>query len=249
MTAKASDVVVAVRRQDGPTERATRRWERFAIDKARARTVADLLDAIAADPRTVQGDITSPVVWDAACTWPSCGVCTMLIDGAARPACGTLVDEVVRRGVVVLEPLAKFPLIRDLMVDRQSLRERATRAASFAEPRAEDRAEGRAAAIERWALMRCSECGACLEACPEAAPARRYVGPAAIALGLEASLRRPDHAPKRLVAMLAKGGIDDCGLAQNCVAVCPERVPLDDALFATARAVSRHLFGRLWRRR
>ena len=48
-----------------------------------------------------------------------CGACTMLINGVARQACSTLIDSLEQP--ITLAPLTKFPLVRDLKVDRQKL--------------------------------------------------------------------------------------------------------------------------------
>jgi succinate dehydrogenase / fumarate reductase iron-sulfur subunit len=34
------------------------------------------------------------------------------------------------------------------------------------------------------------------------------------------------HREERLRALMSEGGIQDCGKAQNCVEVCPKRIPL-----------------------
>src|SRR2546425_4734875 len=45
-----------------------------------------------------------------------CGSCAMLINGKARMACSALVDSLAQP--IRLEPLTKFPVVRDLAVDR-----------------------------------------------------------------------------------------------------------------------------------
>jgi succinate dehydrogenase / fumarate reductase iron-sulfur subunit len=40
---------------------------------------------------------------------------------------------------------------------------------------------------------------------------------------------------KRLETMMAPGGISGCGNAQNCVKVCPKKIPLTDAIAAIGR--------------
>ena len=44
--------------------------------------------------------------------------------------------------------------------------------------------------------------------------------------------------PERLRVMMQDGGIGDCGNAQNCVAVCPKKIPLTDAIAAVGRDVT-----------
>ena len=48
-----------------------------------------------------------------------CGSCAMRINGKARMACSALVDNLEQP--IRIEPLSKFPLVRDLQVDRSVL--------------------------------------------------------------------------------------------------------------------------------
>jgi succinate dehydrogenase / fumarate reductase iron-sulfur subunit len=55
------------------------------------------------------------------------------------------------------------------------------------------------------------------------------------------------NAAERLEALMADGGIDDCGNAQNCVRACPKEIPLTTAIAEMFRATTVHglrkLFG------
>ena len=43
------------------------------------------------------------------------------------------------------------------------------------------------------------------------------------------------HAAARLEELIAPGGVQDCGNAQNCVKVCPKEVPLTWAIGEAGR--------------
>src|SRR3979411_2534404 len=74
---------------------------------------------IAADPVTADGQPTTPIVYDSNCLEAICGSCPLLINGKARMACSALVDKLEQP--IKLEPLSKFPVVRDLSVDRSVL--------------------------------------------------------------------------------------------------------------------------------
>jgi succinate dehydrogenase / fumarate reductase iron-sulfur subunit len=38
------------------------------------------------------------------------------------------------------------------------------------------------------------------------------------------------NAQERLAEIMGRGGLADCGNAQNCVEVCPKEIPLTEAL-------------------
>ena len=54
-----------------------------------------------------------------------------------------------------------------------------------------------------------------------------------------------NNAPERLEAIMGKGGITDCGNAQNCVKVCPKDIPLTDAIAELGRATTVQWFKNL----
>ncbi len=74
---------------------------------------------IAANPVTAEGHATTPVTYDSNCLEEICGSCAMRINGKARMACSALVDNLEQP--IRVEPLSKFPLVRDLQVDRSVL--------------------------------------------------------------------------------------------------------------------------------
>ena len=49
-----------------------------------------------------------------------CGACAMLINERPRLACSTFLHT-LKGSTITLEPLSKFPLVRDLIVDRSNL--------------------------------------------------------------------------------------------------------------------------------
>jgi succinate dehydrogenase / fumarate reductase iron-sulfur subunit len=52
------------------------------------------------------------------------------------------------------------------------------------------------------------------------------------------------HAATRLDAVMGEGGVEDCGKAQNCAAVCPKEIPLVDSIAVVGRETTkRMLFG------
>jgi succinate dehydrogenase / fumarate reductase iron-sulfur subunit len=232
MSDKLESLRIEVQRQDGPGM--PPRWESYRRDARKLTTVADLLDSLTDDPTTTEGKRVAPIVWASACTFPVCGSCAMLVNGRAALACATKLSEVGNKGRLRLAPLSKFPLYRDLWVDTSRMASAAKRLVDWHEPPEQEIPTGPAL---RAALSRCTDCGCCVEACPETSPQRAFVGPAAIAAAHSAALLEPK--PARIRALLMPGGIDDCGRSESCVEVCPEGIPLDESLGWASRAASR----------
>ena len=59
------------------------------------------------------------VAWDCACLEKKCGACAMVVSGRPALACAVSLGAAAdSSGEITLEPLRKFPRIRDLQVDR-----------------------------------------------------------------------------------------------------------------------------------
>ena len=148
---------------------------------------------------------------------------------------------------VTLEPMTKFPVVRDLMVDRQRMFKSlmtvkgwvpidGTHALGAGPTESPEQQE------LRYALSRCMTCGCCLEACPQFLEENDFIGPAAISQARYFNAHSTGDVlhDERLEAMEQPGGITDCGNAQNCVKVCPKEIPLTESIAAMGRQTTVH---------
>lgn len=234
-------VTIRIRRQDGPDK--PHRWEEFSVPHRPNMNVISCLQFIAANPVTTEGRATTTPVWDSGCLEEVCGACTMLINGKVRQSCSALVDKVGEQGQpITLEPMSKFPLIRDLFVDRSRLFNDLKRVKAWVPVDGTyDLGAGPAISQElqdqRYPLSRCISCGCCLEACPQYTPVNEFVG-AAVISQVRLFNDHPTGAAlkgERLEALMEEGGIADCGKAGNCVKVCPKDIPLLESIAAVQR--------------
>lgn len=226
-------VRLKIRRQNAPDQPAF--WEEFAVDYSPKMNIISCLMEIQKDPVNAQGQKTNPVVWECNCLEEVCGACTMNINGQARQACSALVDQLEQP--IVLEPLRKFPILRDLMVDRTIMFENLKRVHAWIDiDGTYDLGPGpRMAEVDRvWAyeLSKCMTCGCCMESCPQVNSRSRFIGPAAVSQARLFNTHPSGamHKHIRLSALMGDGGITDCGNAQNCVRACPKEIPLTTSL-------------------
>src|SRR5487761_1500427 len=110
-------IKIEIKRQSGPDAKAT--VEKFELPYRPNMNVISVLREIAATPVTADGKETTPITYDANCLEEICGSCAMRINGRARMACSALVKNFEQP--IKVEPLSKFPLVRDLQVDRSVL--------------------------------------------------------------------------------------------------------------------------------
>ena len=240
-TEPTTDVILRIRRQDGPDQPA--RWEEFSVPRRPNMNIISCLQHIAAYPETTEGKATTPPVYDSGCLEEVCGSCTMIINGTVRQSCSALVKKIETPGEpITLEPMTKFPLVRDLFVDRQRLFDDLMRVKAWVPiDGTYDLGSGPPISLElqeeRYPLSRCISCGCCLEACPQYTPTNHFVGAAVIS---QARLFN-DHPigkalkSERLNVLMEPGGVADCGKAGNCVEVCPKEIPLLESIAAVQR--------------
>jgi succinate dehydrogenase / fumarate reductase iron-sulfur subunit len=242
---------LGVQRRD--REDAPLRWETFELTYRRNLNVISALMDVRKNPVTVDGEQTSPPVWDMSCLEQVCGICTMVIDGKVRQSCSALIDDLLLASgsdTVTLQPMSKFPNVRDLKVDRSKMFDHLKQVHAWVElDGSYDLGPGpqlsNETAQERYAFSRCMTCGCCLEACPQYDD-DKYVGPQAIA---QARLFNMHPVGKididdRLNGLMGEDGITNCGNAQNCVQVCPMNIPLTKAIYETNRDITvEALFG------
>ena len=240
-TTATGTITIRIRRQDGPDKPS--RYEEFAVPKRPNMNIISCLQFIAAHPKTIEGKDTTTPVWDSGCLEEVCGACTMIINGKARQSCSALVDRVSPDGSpITLEPMTKFPLVRDLWVDRSRLFNDLTRIKAWVPVDGTyDLGPGPAISQElqdeRYPLSRCISCGCCLEACPQYLPTNKFVGAAVISQARLFNDHPTGAALKddRLQALMGDGGVQECGKAGNCVQVCPKEIPLLESIAAVQR--------------
>ena len=267
--AAAKTIHVRVLRQDAPGQESY--WERHAVPYEPNMNVISVLQRMAAQAETADGNPVTPVAWDCNCLEEVCGACTMLINGRTRQACSALVDKLLVDNPegIELRPMSKFPVLRDLMVSRARLFRALQKAKAWipvdgyydlgSGPK-----QSPADQEVAYPLSECMSCGCCLEACPQytkieltkrdgetdaefkARETSAYDGAFIGAHAISQVMLFNTHptgkmnAGERLDALTAEGGIQVCGNAQNCVAVCPKHIPLTTSIARAGRATTLH---------
>src|SRR5690348_1693570 len=238
-------VELRILRQDLPTghAQANQRWEEFAVPFRPGMNIISCLQAIQRNPVNAAGQPTTPVVWESSCLEEVCGACTMVINGKVRQACSALVENLSQP--ITLEPCKTFPVVRDLVVNRQRMFEALKRIHGWIpiDGTYDLGAGPRMAEADRqisYILSTCMTCGACLEACPNVSQESPFIGPAAInqARLFNSHPTGKMNAYERLEALMDEGGIAYCGNSQNCVRVCPKGIPLTDSIAEMNRQVN-----------
>lgn len=233
-------IIVRVKRQSAPNEKSE--WDEFVIPYSPNMNVISCLMEIRKNPVKRDGTPTSPPAWEMNCLENVCGSCTMVMNGKVGQSCATLVDSLAQP--ITLEPMKKFPLIRDLIVDRSSMFATLKKIRAWIPidgtydlgpgPRIAERDRQ-----EAYHYSQCMTCGVCLEVCPQVNDHSPFIG--AFAMGqVDLFNSHPTgsmNREERLEALAGDGGVTSCGNAQNCVKACPKEIPLTEAIAEMNRDV------------
>jgi succinate dehydrogenase / fumarate reductase iron-sulfur subunit len=240
-----SSIKVEIKRQSNPNAPSV--TEKFEVPYRPGMNITSLLGEIALNPVDVSGRPTTPITYDSNCLEEICGSCAMLINGKATMACSALVDKLTgpnKDQPITLAPLSKFPVVRDLAVDRSVLFENLKRVKAWVPidgtyalgegPRQLPQLQE-----ELYPLSNCISCTICMEVCPQFNDVTGFVGAATIAQ-TKLFNRNPTGKvleAERLRALSGDGGIQECSFAQNCVQACPKQLPLTEAISDMGRDV------------
>ncbi len=163
------------------------------------------------------------------CRMGICGSCGADVNGHPKLTCGTYVRE-FRRRVVTVDPLANFPIIKDLVVDIDDFLNKLASVTPYIVRKDEGDLKQEyiqypedVEAYRQQSL--CINCMLCYAACPVFGQSHEFVGPAASALALR-YIRdsRDEGADARLAQLNTKTGVWECTFVGECSVVCPKDV-------------------------
>jgi len=185
----------------------------------------------------IKDDLDGTLSFRWSCRMGVCGSCGMMVNGIPVLTCATFMEKVLRRshGAVThpirVEPLANFPVIRDLIIDMNGFMQKLKRVKPWiirAEEKPLSQGEYRqtpAQLAEYKQYSMCINCMLCYSACPIVGLEPGFFGPAAIALAQRYNFDNRDQGKKQRNEILSEDdGIWECTLVGECSVVCPKDV-------------------------
>ena len=209
-------MIVTIKRQKSPEAEAY--WQSFRYDGPEHVTVSAVLDALnyTDDLFDIDGKPAPRIRWECSCMQAVCGGCAMVINGVPALACATFADE-VKGEKLVIEPLSKFPVLADLIVDRSSIYENLIRAKAYLENIA---ATDKRQYEQQYSVAKCLKCGLCLEVCPNYHPGGEFFGAVLANEGYLTASQSADKAAPVIKEYKSHFGAG-CSKALSCQTVCP----------------------------
>ncbi|MBR3158817.1 MAG: hypothetical protein IKG18_10455 [Atopobiaceae bacterium] len=215
---------VSILRQESPT--AEPYWESFCYDGPTETSVAGMLDHLNFhdDILNDAGQKTRRIAWECSCMQGTCGACAMVINGMPALACDTFLRDLVAgrpEEEIVLRPLSKFPVIRDLVVDRASIQDNLKRSDVFIgsyQPMDDE------SFSLQYEAAKCLKCGLCLEVCPNYTNGNTFFG-AVFANDCYLVHARNREKSREIKKTYARHFGSACSKSLSCMDVCPMRIP------------------------
>lgn len=212
-------MIVKIKRQRAPETDAY--WQSFSYQGPEHVTVSAVLDALnyTDDLFDVEGEPAPRIRWECSCMQAVCGGCAMVINGVPALACATFADE-VKGKEIVLEPLSKFPVVADLIVDRSVIYENLTSAKAYLDTLA---ANDKRQHQQQYSVAKCLKCGLCLEVCPNYHSGEDFYGAVFANESYLIVSQSADKAPSLTKEYKTHFGAG-CSKALSCQSVCPMKI-------------------------
>ncbi len=200
-------------------------WQEYEVPLRKEWTVLDGLNH-------VKNEVDTTLSFRWSCRMGICGSCGMNVDGEPKLSCGTFLTDYAP-GPVTVEPLANFPVVRDLVVDLTDFMQKLPRVKPWiirpddhrtVEPDVEYlQTPEQLDAYKQFSM--CINCMLCYAACPVYGLDPEFIGPAAIALAERYDLDSRDRGNReRLDVLIEHDGVWDCTFVGECTRVCPKHV-------------------------
>jgi len=204
------------------------RFQRYKVPCKSDWVVLDALNHVKAEQ-----DPTLSYRWS--CHMAVCGSCGMMVNGEPKLACKAFLRNYT--GVIRVEPLAHFPIERDLVTVIDDFMDKLKRVRPYLIPKEEKSlAAGEyrqtPAELKKYKqYTQCINCMLCYAACPEYGLIPKFIGPAAITLAHRYNQDSRDGGREQRQEEIATSeGVWECSFAGACSEVCPEHVDPASAL-------------------
>jgi succinate dehydrogenase/fumarate reductase iron-sulfur protein len=188
-------------------------WESYQIPWVVTMTVVQALEWL--------WDQGNYIAFRANCREFTCGSCAILINGKPALACDTPLKD-----NMYLEPLTRFPVVKDLVVDQSAVRDKWRELELWPHVRDDEPIlHVSQETHEGWhrSFARCIECYSCQDACPtsdtEDSP---FAGPMWMLMIARAKAHPKDNLDR--LQQASDQGIGICTTCYECYDVCPVNI-------------------------
>lgn len=177
----------------------------------------------------IKDEMDGTLTYRWSCRMGVCGSCGMNVNGVPKLTCATFLRDY--EGEMRVEPLANFPIMRDLVVNMSDFMEKLQRVKPFIIRKEEKplsqgeylQTPKQHEAYRQFSM--CINCMLCYSACPVYGSEPEFLGPAAIALAHRYNTDSRDEGRAERSPIVGRGdGAWMCTFVGECSQVCPKHV-------------------------
>ena len=195
-------------------------WKSYFFEtEKQGATVATALTAL-------NQELDEKIMWECSCLQKKCGACAMVINGRPQLACDARLTD-FKTNTISVEPLRKFPVIADLVVDRSVLYENLALIGAFL---SSDVSVKEKQTDFLYEASRCLQCGCCLEICPNFYSGGAFFGMAAMVPVSRLLEELPSSEQRALRKKYQKHIYSGCGKSLACRDICPAGLDMERLL-------------------
>jgi succinate dehydrogenase/fumarate reductase iron-sulfur protein len=210
-----STITATVFRYDPSTDE-TSHYEDYEVEWHEGLTVLETLRYI--------HENYEPLAFDYSCRGMSCGLCAMKVNGTPVLACGR---QIGKGEDVTVEPLDRFPVVRDLIVDKTPVHNRIlSDSPQFMRttPLVNPVKMSQESTLYASALQMCRGCMLCMSVCPaiEQSGFDGYAGPYVMTRLAQRYYDEREGQQGMRLAQLVDEGLFNCLECGTCTSVCPK---------------------------
>jgi fumarate reductase iron-sulfur subunit len=178
----------------------------------------------------LKDEVDGSISYRWSCRMGVCGSCGMMVNGTPKLTCAAFLKDYYP-GPVRVEPLANFPVERDLIVNITDFAQKLKEVKPFIIRKEEKpvsegeylQSPAELANFKQYSM--CINCLLCYAACPVYGLEPKFIGPAAIALAQRYNLDSRDQGQEqRHEVIFRHEGIWECTFVGECSEVCPKDV-------------------------
>jgi len=178
----------------------------------------------------LKDEVDGSISYRWSCRMGVCGSCGMMVNGTPKLTCAAFLKDYYP-GPVRVEPLANFPVERDLIVNITDFAKKLKEVKPFLIRKEEKpvsegeylQSPAELANFKQYSM--CINCLLCYAACPVYGLEPTFIGPAAIALAQRYNLDSRDQGQEqRHEVIFRHEGIWECTFVGECSEVCPKDV-------------------------
>ena len=196
-----------------------------------------ILDAL----NYIKAEVDASLSYRWSCRMAVCGSCGMMVNGTPRLTCSTYLSEFYP-GEITIEPLANFPVVRDLVVDISDFMAKLKSVKPWIiRKNKKDEGDLSSEYLQTPAQMAiymqqslCINCTLCYAACPVYGLHPEFLGPGVMALAYRYNKDSRDEGKgERRKVLASEDGVWKCTVVGDCTEVCPKHVDPSAAIQRT----------------